>query len=91
MANDINIIEAIVAINSDAQATVTDNDYDKIVWTTGTTPISKSDLEAKVAELQTAYDAKNYQRQRQAEYPSIVDQLDDIYHNGVDGCLMCLQ
>ena len=64
MANDINIIEAIVAINSDAQATVTDNDYDKIVWTTGTTPISKSDLEAKVAELQTAYDAKNYQRQR---------------------------
>lgn len=85
MANDINIIEAIVAINSDAQATVTDNDYDKIVWTTGTTPISKSDLEAKVAELQTAYDAKNYQRQRQAEYPSIVDQLDDIYHNGVDG------
>ena len=22
---------------------------------------------------------------RQAEYPSIVDQLDDIYHNGIDG------
>jgi len=85
MANNINIIEAIVAINADAEATVYEEDYDKIVWTTGTSPISKSDLEAKVAELQTAYDAKEYQRKRAAEYPSIVDQLDDIYHNGIDG------
>ena len=56
MADDINIIEAIVAINPDAQATVSDNDYDKITWTTGTTPISKADLQTKVAELQTEYD-----------------------------------
>jgi len=26
-----------------------------------------------------------YIDQRKAEYPSIVDQLDDIYHNGIDG------
>ena len=31
------------------------------------------------------YDNKKYQRDRKAEYPSIVDQLDDIYHNGIDG------
>ncbi len=85
MANDINIIEAIVAINPDAEATVYDNDYDKITWTTGTTPISKSDIQAKVAELQTEYDNNKYQRDRAKEYPSIVDQLDDIYHNGIDG------
>tara|TARA_R100001163_G_scaffold27209_1_gene22090 strand:+ start:206 stop:508 length:303 start_codon:yes stop_codon:yes gene_type:complete len=85
MANDINIIEAIVAINPNAEATVEDNDYDKIIWTTGTTPISKSDLQAKVAELQTAYDNNKYQRDRAKEYPSVVDQLDDIYHNGIDG------
>ena len=85
MANDINIIEAIVAINPDAEATVYDNDYDKITWTTGTTPISKSDIQAKVAELQTEYDNNKYQRDRKKEYPSIVDQLDDIYHNGIDG------
>ena len=85
MANDINIIEAIVAINPDAEATVYDNDYDKITWTTGTTPISKSDLQAKVAELQTAYDNNKYQRDRTNEYPSVVDQLDDLYHNGIDG------
>jgi hypothetical protein len=85
MADDINIIEAIVAINPDAQATVYDNDYDKIIWTTGTTPISKADIQAKVAELQTEYDNKKYQRDRATEYPSIVDQLDDLYHNGIDG------
>ena len=26
-----------------------------------------------------------YKDDRRAEYPSIVDQLDDIYHNGIDG------
>ena len=26
----------------------------------------------------------DYSRKRAAEYPSIVDQLDDIYHNGID-------
>ena len=30
-------------------------------------------------------DPNEYQYKRAAEYPSIVDQLDDIYHNGVDG------
>ena len=25
-----------------------------------------------------------YQRKRAAEYPSIVDQLDEIYHNGLE-------
>ena len=26
-----------------------------------------------------------YQRKRAAEYPAVVDQLDEIYHNGIDG------
>ena len=39
----------------------------------------------KQAELQADYDNKQYQRDRAAEYPSWQDQLDDIYHNGIDG------
>ena len=27
----------------------------------------------------------NGKKNRENEYPSIVDQLDDIYHNGIDG------
>ena len=38
-----------------------------------------------LAALQAAWDLENnsYKSQRRAEYPSIEDQLDDIYHNGV--------
>ena len=37
--------------------------------------------------LQDAWDLENdsYKSERKAEYPSIEDQLDDIYHNGVAG------
>jgi hypothetical protein len=30
-------------------------------------------------------DPNEYQYKRAAEYPSVVDQLDDLYHNGIDG------
>ena len=30
-------------------------------------------------------DPNEYQYKRRAEYPSVADQLDDIYHNGIDG------
>ena len=79
------IIKAIQKINPTAEVSVSGEDINSIVWENGTTPISKADIEVKMAELQTAYDAKQYQRDRAVEYPSIKDQLDDIYHNGIDG------
>ena len=30
------------------------------------------------------YAKQDYKNKRAAEYPSVVDQLDDIYHNGID-------
>jgi len=79
------IISAIKAINPSAEVSVNAEDFEQITWLNGTAVISKADIQAKQAELQTAYDNKKYQRDRAAEYPSIVDQLDDIYHNGIDG------
>ena len=81
----ISIIEAIISINPNAEVSVNEENYETIQWHNGTTPISKSDIEAKIVELQAEYDANQYQRNRAKEYPSIVDQLDDIYHNGIDG------
>jgi len=80
----IDISIAIHKINPNAGFVIRDNDVNQIEWADGTTPISKADIEAKQAELQTEYDAAKYQRDRKAEYPSVVDQLDDIYHNGID-------
>jgi hypothetical protein len=81
----IRLSDAIYAINPSAKFVIRANDIDRITWTDGTTAIAKSDIQAKMTELQTAYDNNKYQRDRAAEYPSIKDQLDDIYHNGIDG------
>jgi len=79
------IEDAIKAINPKAAWVSTPaDDADGITWVEGTAPISKADLEAKKAELQAEYDAKQYQRDRAEEYPTWKDQLDDIYHNGLD-------
>ena len=43
-----------------------------------------AEITAEQTRLQTEYDNNAYQRNRAAEYPSIADQLDEIYHNGID-------
>ena len=44
---------------------------------------------SEIQTAQDAYDAEyasnKYQRDRAEAYPSIQDQLDDLYHNGIDG------
>ena len=78
------VIHAILAINPDAEVVVRGDGVDKITWHNNTPVISNEDILAKQTELQAAYDAKQYQRDRAKEYPSWQDQLDDIYHNGLD-------
>ena len=78
------IANSILAINANAKFTVNAEDASAVVWLESTTPISKADILAKQKELQTAYDNNAYQRSRAVAYPSMADQLDDIYHNGVD-------
>ena len=79
------IYKSILAINPKAIVTVSADNVDLIQWHENTTPISKKDILAKQKELQTAYDNLKYQRDRAEAYPSIADQLDDLYHNGIDG------
>ena len=66
------IIEAILKINPNAVVTVRGSDINtcEIDWLEGTTPIPKADIEAKMTELQAEYDAEEWKRNRQAEYPS---------------------
>ena len=52
------IFRAVKIINSDAQMSITENDLDSIVWENGTTPISKSDIEAKLEQAQNELDAE---------------------------------
>jgi len=75
----ITIVDGILAINSNAKVVVRGSDIDtcEIEWLESTAEISKEDIKAKMTSME-------YIPKRQAEYPSIADQLDDIYHNGID-------
>lgn len=57
-----------------------------IVIEEGVTKPTKAEFDAKVAELKAAYDEANapYKLARALAYPSIEDQLDQIYHDGID-------
>ena len=79
------IANSILAINPNAKISVKDNDVKQIDWHDDTTPISEADILAKQVELQADYEAKEYQRNRASEYPSIGEQLDMIYHAGQGG------
>ncbi|MDC1481798.1 hypothetical protein N8146_05840 [Ascidiaceihabitans sp.] len=81
----IRIIDAILKINPNAEVSVNEEDINSIQWLNGTTPISKTDIEAKMVELQAEYDANQYQRDRATAYPSIQDQLDMQYWDNVNG------
>jgi hypothetical protein len=48
------IDKAIHKINPNAQFKIINDDLDNIEWINGTTPISKADIETKIAELPTA-------------------------------------
>ena len=61
--------------------------YANLIVHDGGSKPSESDCTAGLKALQDAWDLENdsYKSKRRAEYPSIADQLDVIYHNGVDG------
>tara|TARA_R110002124_G_scaffold277154_1_gene448252 strand:- start:1 stop:273 length:273 start_codon:yes stop_codon:yes gene_type:complete len=63
----------VVTINGNTQETIVATDKDgnevSINWTS----------------VNAWTDPDQYKINRATEYPSIADQLDDIYHNGIDG------
>ena len=69
------IIKAIQKINPTAEVTVKDNDINQITWHNGTTPISKADIEAKIAELPTAEEES---AQKETEKTSGKQKLKDL-------------
>jgi transcriptional regulator NrdR family protein len=46
------VINAILKINPNAQVIVSGNDVNEIEWLNGTTPISKSDIEAMIPTVE---------------------------------------
>ena len=76
------IIKALRSLKPNAEWQL---DGEKLIWLDKKqTEPTQSQIDAEIADLDNVYAAKKYQRDRAAEYPAVVDQLDDIYHNGID-------
>ena len=73
-------IGAIVALRPNSSFSLMADDYSTMNWNDSENAVpSEADINAKLAELTTAYNAKTYQHDRVAEYPSVQEQLDLLY------------
>ena len=81
----IRVTDAIIAINPSSDVRVIYHDLDRIDWYKETPVISKSDLQAKMIELQADYDAKDYARKREGEYPATKDFMEAYTEKEIRG------
>jgi hypothetical protein len=78
----IDIINTILALNPTAQVSVSGDDINALEWhDNNPTNITNQQILDKQSELQALEDV--YENRRE-EYGTIVSQLDEIYHSGLD-------
>ena len=75
-----NLHKGIRAIHNNVVTINGDTQEDIIAWDKDGNTVSINWTNVNAWE-----DPDQYKYKRELEYPSIVDQLDDIYHNGIDG------
>ena len=66
--------KAVYALYNNAVKTMGDKAFD----------VNDNEITLNMTNINNWVDPKAYVDKRLAEYPSIADQLDDIYHNGID-------
>jgi hypothetical protein len=67
---------AILSLVPNAQVVIRGNEVE---WhEPSVAPVTDAQIDAELARLQAEYEAKEYQRQRAAEYPDFKDYLDGI-------------
>ena len=67
-------VKAVYALYTNAVKTVEDKAFD----------VNDNEITLNMTDINNWVDPNAYVDKRVAEYPSMADQLDDIYHNGVD-------
>jgi len=67
-----------LGITSDKWVNYKEDDFDQITWN-GEPQCTKDEWETAKTELQAEYDAQEYARNRQAEYPTIQELVVALY------------
>ena len=79
------VTEALAALKPNAEWRMVGTEYSGLTWLDkNQTKPTEEEIEAKLAELQYQEEVNVYQEKRKLEYPSWEDQLDKIYHSGID-------
>ena len=81
------IAEAILSLSPNSLFVVSGATEDDISWSNDVEHPSWEDIETKAQELLDNYLAKEYQRDRRNEYPSLKEQLDKLFHDIENGTL----
>ena len=87
---NITIVNAILSLRPGCQWTISDDDYDSLIWHEpseedgGQPKPTIEEIEKEIERLKEEYEYNQYQRDRATAYPSIEDQLDLLYHGGYD-------
>ena len=77
------IINAIVAIKSDAKVSVSADDLEQITWhDDNPTNITNQQILDKQAVLQSEFDALEWKRNRQKEYPDAIECVHALLDGG---------
>ena len=70
-------MQAIINISGDKWNSVSDN---KVVWKDGATDLpTEAEIQTEKDRLEAEYDAQEYARNRQAEYPSLLELTVALY------------
>ena len=75
-------LEAIQSLVPSPKLVMRDDEI--ITWLSSETQPTEEQITAEQTRLDAVYKSNEYQRQRAAEYPQVVEQLDLIYHSGID-------
>ena len=79
------ITSALIELKPSAEWTLRGDTYADLEWLDKKqTKPTEQEVEEKIAEIKYQEEVNVYQEKRKLEYPSWEDQLDQIYHSGID-------
>ena len=82
----MNYIRAIDSLRKGSPYTAMSEKYEDIIWQDEKTTIpTKEECEEELKRLEEEDKKTQYQRDRRVQYPAIEDQLDLLFHKGIDG------